>query len=99
MASLGLTHYSPDQDSIEIDGESYRVGSATKFSVVFGGGFKTDMGPNSRVGLRAQIRVMPTIYSASGGLWFGTGGGGVSIYGSAIWQYEVSGGVVIKLGR
>lgn len=99
IGTLGLTYYSPEASTVEIEDLTYGLNSATNFSMTFGVGFKADMGPDQRVGLRGQFRIMPTIYNASGGLWFGTGGGGVAVSGSAVWQYEVSGGVVIKLGR
>jgi len=99
VGTLGVTYYSPDADRVDIGNVTYGVESATKFSMTFGVGLKAVLGPEKRVGLRAQFRVLPTLYGASGGMWVGSGGSGVSISGSALWQYEVSAGLVIKLGR
>lgn len=98
IATLGMTHYGPDADRLDIDGTIYRLDSATKFSMTFGVGFKAVLDDQQRVGLRAQFRFLPTLYNTGAGLWFGSGGGGVSFGGSALWQYEVSGGLVVRLG-
>jgi len=98
MGSLGVTYYSPAQESVTIEEDTYRTEGETRFSLVFGAGFKTYFGEAQRVGLRASFKVLPTFFSSSSGIWFGTGGGGISFSGSAIWQYEVAAGLTVRLG-
>jgi len=98
FGSLGLTYYSPSESTVEVDDEMYRLESATKFSFNFGVGFKAYMGQEQKVGLRAQFKVMPTLYNAGAGFWFGSDGASVGVTGSAVWQYEVSGGLTVKFG-
>ena len=59
---------------------------------------RRDQRANERFGLRASFRTIPTFYNTSAGLWFGTGGASVGINGWAIWQWEVAGGVTVRLG-
>jgi len=98
LTSLGLTYYSPDQGTIEIDGETFNLSTTTKFSFVLGAGFKTYFGENEKIGLRATFKVLPTLYNTSGGVWFGSNGASLGITGSAIWQWEVAAGLTVKLG-
>jgi len=99
IGTLGLTYYSPEAGNVDIGDVTYRADSVTKFSMAFGVGIKAVMGPDQRIGFRAQFRVLPTLYDTGAGIWFGSGGGGVSVSGSAIWQYEVAAGLTVKLGR
>jgi hypothetical protein len=98
-ATLGLTHYSPDGRSVVIEGNEYALDSATKFSISLGAGLKAFFGEQERVGLRAQFRLINSIYSSGTGIWFGTGGAGVSFNGWGVWNYEVAGGLVVRLGK
>lgn len=98
IGGLGLTYFSPDASSVTIDGEDYPIDSVTKFAVNFGAGFKAYFGEAKRVGIRATFRVFSTLYDASGGFYFGSGGAGLGVGGSAIWQYEAAGGVTVKFG-
>ncbi len=72
--------------------------TATKFSFSFGLGVKSYFGEAEKVGIRASFKVMPTLYNTSGGLWFGSSGGGVAVSGNALWQWEAAIGLTIKLG-
>jgi|GEM_PF-1363832 len=102
LGSLGATYYSPSQDYVQIDENdsdtTYNVTSTTKFSMTLGLGFKSYFGEAQKVGLRGTFKVCPTFYNTSGGLWFGTGGGGISVGGNAIWQWEAAIGLTVKLG-
>jgi hypothetical protein len=96
--SLGVTYYSPAESRVTVDGDTFGLDSATKFSLGLGLGAKVFLGEARRFGLRAQFRTLATFYGGSSGIWFGTGGAGVSFSGSAVWQWEVSGGVTVRLG-
>lgn len=96
--SLGMTVYSPANGTVNIDGEVLNMSSTTKFSFVLGGGFKSYFGKSEKIGLRASIKVLPTLYNTSGGVWFGTGGASVGVSGNAIWQWEAAVGLTVKLG-
>jgi hypothetical protein len=69
------------------------VKNTTKFSITAGVGAKTFFGRDQKIGLRVQFRVLPSFYETFATI--GTGGVGVS--GSAIWQWDVGGALVIKL--
>ncbi|HTO72432.1 MAG TPA: hypothetical protein VMJ30_01370 [Gemmatimonadales bacterium] len=99
IGGLGATYYSPSKKSATIGGTTYSLESTTKFSLEFGLGFKSYFGAAKRVGVRASFKVLPTFFNTSGGMWVGTGGGGVSFSGSSIWQYEAAGGLTLRLGR
>jgi hypothetical protein len=99
LGGLGATYYRPDRKSVSIDGDAYTLENATKFSLNFGLGLKTYFGETQRVGLRASFKVLPTFYNTGGGIWFGSGGATVAFTGSSIWQYEVAGGLTVRLGR
>jgi hypothetical protein len=100
--TLGITYYSPEQDRFTVPGEpsgqEYALDSATKFSLTIGVGVKAFFGEAERFGIRASFKTMPTFYNTGAGLWFGSGGAGLTVGGSAIWQWEVAGGVTIRLG-
>lgn len=96
--TLGLTYYSPTEDRFDLDGTVYALDTATKFSLTVGVGVKAFFGEAERFGLRASFKTMPTFYNTGAGLWFGSGGASVSVGGSAIWQWEVAGGLTVKLG-
>lgn len=99
LVSLGITHYGMKETSVRVDGKTYPMESITRFSMRFGVGFKAYFGRAEKVGIRAQFMLMPTIFDASGGLWFGSGGVDVGLYGQGVWQYEVSGGLTLKFGK
>ena len=83
--SLGVTVFDP---------ESQRYGTETRFSMGFGGGFKSYM--SKSLGVRGQFRGWVTLVGSSGGgMWCGGGGCSVSYGGSAIFQGDVSGGLFL----
>lgn len=92
MVTVGATYwkFSNPTDAARLSPESQ-----TKFSFTAGLGAKTFFGENQKVGLRLQFRVLPTFYNTFATI--GTGGVGVS--GTAIWQWEIGGGLVIKFGK
>jgi len=98
LLSLGATYYSPESSTITIDGETYDTSTNTRFSFIIGAGFKAYFGKSEKIGLRASIKTMPTLYDTSGGLWFGSGGASVGFSGSAIWQWEAAAGLTVKFG-
>jgi hypothetical protein len=97
-ASLGVTYFSPSAAEFEEDGEIYALDSATRFSLTLGVGAKAFFGKAQRFGARLHFKTMPSFYDTWGSLWFGTGGASVGVSGSAIWQWELSGGLVVRLG-
>jgi hypothetical protein len=102
LGSLGATFFSPGQASFLLDetdpNSIIYTQSTTKFSINFGLGLKAYFGKAERIGIRATFKVMPTLYNTGAGLWFGTGGGGATITGNAIWQYEGAIGLTVKFG-
>ncbi len=96
--SLGATYYSPTEGTVIIDGDEYRAEGATKFSFIIGLGAKTYFGKAERIGLRASIKVLPTLYNTGAGVWFGSGGASLGVTGNAIWQWEAAIGLTVKLG-
>lgn len=98
VGGIGATYYSPSESVIQIDGTTYGLDSSWKLSFALGAGVKVWLGEEERVGLRLQFRVLPTLYNSSTGVWVGGGGGGISVNGSAIWQFDASAGVTVKLG-
>jgi hypothetical protein len=97
-ASLGINHLSPAEDTVEVDGETGRLDSSTRFALTLGVGFKAFFGRNERIGVRGSFRTLSTLYDTGSSFWFGSGGGGVSFGGRGVWQWEVAGGVTIRLG-
>jgi hypothetical protein len=103
MGSLGATYFSPESDTIILDEDdpantTIYTRTATKFSFSFGLGVKSYFGEAEKVGIRASLKVIPTLYNTSGGLWFGSGGGGATVSGNALWQWEAAIGLTVKLG-
>ena len=102
LASLGATYFSPSSSTIQIDSEDpdsvLNTRTVTKFSMNLGLGFKAYFGEAEKIGLRATFKVMPTMYNSWSGIYVGSGGGGVSVSGNAIWQWEAAGGITIKFG-
>lgn len=99
FGSLGATYFSPSNGTITLDdGTVVSTQSTTKFSLAFGLGLKAYFGEAQKVGIRASFKVIPTMYNTGAGLWFGTGGAGVTVGGNAIWQWEVAGGLTVKFG-
>ena len=96
--SLGATYYSPSESTVEFEGETFNVSSNTKFSFILGAGFKAYFGKAEKIGLRATMKVMPTLYNTGGGVWFGSGGASVGLTGDAIWQWEAAAGLTVKFG-
>jgi len=96
--SLGVTHYGLNDGTLDFDGETYNVGSATKFSFVIGVGVKSYFGEAEKIGLRASMKFMPTLYNTGAGIWVGGGGASLGITGNAIVQWEAAIGLTVKLG-
>jgi hypothetical protein len=66
------------------------------FSFALGGGLKVDL--SDRIGIRLQARLIVPVQLAGGGVYFGTGGAGVSVGAySSIAQGDFSGGLYIRL--
>jgi hypothetical protein len=98
LGGIGATWFNPTESAVDIDGTTYFLDSSWMLSFMIGAGAKIWLGQEEKVGLRLQIRTMPSLYNSSGGIWVGTGGGGVSVSGNAIWQWDVTAGLSIKLG-
>jgi hypothetical protein len=84
--TLGATSFDPQGGS---------EGTEWKFSFGFHAGAKVYL--NDRIGLRFHGRVFSSLLEGGGGLYFGAGGVGVAIGGSALWQWNLGGGIVISL--
>ena len=80
--TLGATQFSSDN-------------SEWKFSFGFNAGAKVYL--NERIGLRLHGRVLASMLDTSAGIWAGTGGVGLTVGGSALWQWDLGGGLVIRL--
>jgi hypothetical protein len=86
--TLGATYFNPTDNNITDNWQ---------FSVTLGGGAKfwfTD-----RIGIRLQGRLLMPLYFAGAGVYFGTGGSGLSVgAGSTILQGDLTAGLIIGLG-
>ena len=102
LGSLGATFFSPSESSFLLDETDpdtrIPLESTTKFSIHFGLGLKSYFGEAQKIGIRASFKVMPTMYNTGAGVWFGSGGGGVSVTGNSIWQWEAAIGLTVKFG-
>ena len=98
IGGIGTTWFNPTESFFEIEDERYGLQSSWRLSFVLGAGAKIWLGQQERVGLRLQIRTLPALYNTGGGIWVGTGGGGLSISGNAIWRWDISAGLSVKLG-
>ena len=98
MGGIGTTLFLPSESYVDVEGERYTLDSSWLLSFLIGVGAKVWLGEEEKVGLRVQLRTMPALYNSSTGIWFGSGGGGASISGNAIWQWDVTAGLSIKLG-
>jgi Outer membrane protein beta-barrel domain len=89
---LGMTIFSPSNGpaGVNLDDE-------TVFSISVGGGLRYEV--NEKVALRLQSRLLLPTQLWGAGVWFGTGGGGVSVSGTSIAQGDATLGIVIKLGQ
>ena len=101
LLSLGATYFSPSQGTFLLDENDpdtlIYTQSSTKFSFNFGLGLKSYFG-KAEIGIRASFKVMPTFYNTWGGMYFGSGGAGLTFSGNAIWQWEAAAGLTIKFG-
>lgn len=76
--------------------DSQRSGSVTKFAWGIRGGM-TIWG-SERVGVMLQAQLLSAVQSMGGGLYFGTGGGGVGLSSySTLFQFGLGGGLVFKM--
>lgn len=87
--SLGATYYTYAQDTVEISGRVYPIENQWRFSMILGLGVKYYA--SEKIGIRAQARLPFTFLSA--GLGIGTGG--VSVGGTGIAQFDLSGGLFV----
>jgi hypothetical protein len=66
-----------------------------KFSFAFHAGAKVYL--NERIALRFHGRIFASLLDSGAGLWIGPGGAGLTIGGSAVWQWDLGGGLVFVL--
>jgi opacity protein-like surface antigen len=85
-ATLGATSFDPQGGGGDTE---------WKFSFGFNAGVKYYI--NDRIGLKVNGRILASLIDTNAGLWVGWGGPGVSIGGSAVWQWDLGGGVLIRL--
>jgi hypothetical protein len=87
LLSVGASLFAPSES---------KYSSEWLFSFALGGGLKYDF--SDRVGLRLQARLIVPVQFAGTSIWFGTGGGGVSVGAySTVAQGDFSGGLYIRL--
>ena len=98
LGGFGTTFFTPSESFFDLDGDRYALDSSWRLSFVLGAGAKIWLGEAQRTGLRLQIRTVPALYNTGGGIWVGGGGASVSISGNAIWRWDVSAGITVKLG-
>ncbi|MCK9996804.1 MAG: outer membrane beta-barrel protein [Candidatus Krumholzibacteria bacterium] len=102
MLGLGATYFSPEESTFLLDeGDPdtlIHTQSSTKFSFNLGLGVKSYFGKAEKIGIRASFKVMPTFYNTWGGMYFGSGGAGLTFSGNAIWQWEAAAGLTVKFG-
>jgi hypothetical protein len=84
--TLGATSFDPQGGGMSTE---------WKFSFGFQAGAKVYL--NDRIGLRFHGRLFSSLLESSGGLYFGTGGLGLTVGGSALWQWTLGGGIVVTL--
>lgn len=84
MLTLGATYINPTNSTLE---------SVTKFSFMFGAGFKYWASP--KIALRMQFNLHMTLITSSA--WFGTGG--VSVGGSGFFQGTALAGLTFNFGN
>ena len=95
LGGLGMTFYSPGNATFA----NQNIGLEGQYMLSFNMGGGVQVAMNDKIDLRLQARALIPVMWASGGVYFGSGGGGVSISGgSAILQGDASLGIVIKMG-
>ena len=77
MGGLGMTIFSPGPPTVALN-----TGTQYLFSVSVGGGIRMNM--SEKIDLRLQARLLLPMNFESGGFYFGSGGGGVSLSGGTI---------------
>jgi hypothetical protein len=91
MGGLGMTIFAPGESSLgEFD-------TQWLFSLSIGGGVMVQA--NERTSIRLQARFLMPMNYTEGGVYFGTGGGGLSISGNTIPQGDASVGITFALGQ
>ena len=88
---FGWTTINPD------DPDHPEYNNVTKFTMGLQGGLKLFI--SDRIGLFARAKLLLPVQWSGGGIWFGTGGGGVSLStGTSIVSGDVGGGLIISVG-
>jgi hypothetical protein len=96
IGGLGMTVYSPGSSSLSAP--YGQLNSQYLFSVSLGGGAMVNLNP--KTSLRLQARFLLPMQWTSGGIYFGSGGSGLTLSGgSAIAQGDASLGITFKLGQ
>jgi hypothetical protein len=87
LISLGASLFSPSDS---------KYSDKWLFSFALGAGLKVDL--SDKVGIRLQARLVVPMQFAGTSVWFGTGGGGVSVGAySSIAQGDFTGGLYVRL--
>lgn len=79
----------------QLDAKGVNADTIWKFSMAIALGAKVYV--SEKIGLRLQARLIPTLLNSGAGLWFGTGGVGLTVGGEALWQFDLSAGLIIQL--
>jgi hypothetical protein len=79
-----------------LDSDYEGADSETRFMFSGGLGVKVPMGGSGRTVLKLQSRVYATLLSSEGAFWCGAGGCAGTISGTALWQFDFSGGLGIR---
>jgi opacity protein-like surface antigen len=85
--TLGATQLAP-QDIVGLE-------TQWKFSFAFNAGAKIYV--HERIGIRLQGRLLASFLDAGAGMWLGTGGVSLGVTGTALWQWDLGGGLIIRL--
>ena len=88
---LGMCIISPDADL-----DAYDYGDVTKFAM--GGRLGVRIAPSDRISLRLHAQLMSPLQWFGGGVYFGSGGSGVSTSGGGtIFQFNLGGSVNLRI--
>jgi hypothetical protein len=91
IGGLGMTILSPGRATVD----SVNTGTEYLFSVSVGGGVRVKL--NEKIDLRLQSRLLLPMNFESGGFYFGSGGGAVTVSGGSVMpQGEATLGITFK---
>lgn len=76
------------------------TGDSTKEKLAWNAKLGTNIWLTEGIGIKLQAQLLSAVQSVGGGFYFGTGGPGVGVStNSTLYQFELGGGLVFKLGK